>query len=102
MTAWRQKPAGIRTMPLTRRAPTTIFVGMEPELCPRSIAGDDAAALIGVLAVLQDHALAGDLDGQLVARLSRRAGGLDGSAGLAAALAGLHQCLRYALGEYDA
>jgi hypothetical protein len=82
--------------------PTTIIVGMEPELCPRSIAKDDAAALIGVLAVLQGHALAGDLDGRLVARLSRRAGGPGGSAGLAAALDGLNQRLRYALGEYEA
>lgn len=75
--------------------------GMEPQLCPRPLAKDDAAALLGVLAGLQGHALVGDIDPRLMTSLSRRVGGGDGSAGLEAALDGLNQRLRYALGEYD-
>src|SRR5450756_1046947 len=59
-------------MPLTRRASKGTSGVMDTELCARPIAKVDAAALIGVLAVLQSRALAGDLDGRIVARLSER------------------------------
>jgi len=70
------------------------------ELCPHPIARADAEALIGLLAVLQGHALAGDLDGRLVARLSERVGQED-RAELHASLDHLNQALRTVLGEYD-
>jgi len=88
-------------MPLTRRASKGTSGVMDTELCARPIAKVDAAALIGVLAVLQGRALAGDLDGRIVARLSERVGGVEGPAGLQAALDGLNQRLRFALGEDD-
>ena len=62
----------------------------------------DADALIGVLAVLEGHLVAGDLDPRVIDRLSRRLVGPGaGAAELRVALGNLNQRLRYALGEYD-
>jgi hypothetical protein len=71
---------------------------MDPELCARPISKLDAVTLIGVLAVLEGHALAGDLEGRIVAKLSERVGVQDPGE-LEAALDGLNQRLRFALGE---
>jgi hypothetical protein len=87
-------------MPLTRGALSQTIGVMNPELCSRPIAKGDAAALIGVLAVLQGHALAGDLDDRIIDGLSERLG-LQDHAKLEAALDGLNQRLRLALGEQD-
>jgi len=73
---------------------------MDPEPCTRPISKVDAVALIGVLAVLQGHALAGDLDGRIIVKLSERVGVRE-PAELQAGLDGLNQRLRFALGDYD-
>lgn len=73
---------------------------------PNPLSRRDAAALIGVLAILEGHALADDLDEVLSARLAQRLEreGLlqadSGSGALQRALNGLNHRLRYALGEY--
>lgn len=74
---------------------------MDPELCARPISKVDAEALIGVLAVLGGRVLVGDLDGRIIAKLNQRVGVQDPNE-LDAALDGLNQRLRFALGEYDA
>jgi hypothetical protein len=67
----------------------------------------DAAALIGMTAVLQGHLLIGELSPDLVDALNRRlhkAGLVESEAGpaeLRLALANLTERVRYALGEYD-
>jgi hypothetical protein len=77
------------------------------ELSPRAIARRDAAALIGVLAVLTGGSMLDQLDGDLATGLTRRLvreGLLDKAAGsreLQLALSDLVERLRYALGEYE-
>jgi hypothetical protein len=62
----------------------------------------DAEALIGVLAVVEGHLVAGDLDPRLVGRLGERLVGPGaGAAELRVALGNLNQRLRYVLGEHD-
>jgi hypothetical protein len=62
----------------------------------------DAEALIGVLAVLEGHLVAGDLDPHVVDRLGERLVGPGaGAAELRVALGNLNQRLRYSLGEHD-
>jgi hypothetical protein len=77
------------------------------ELSPRAIARRDAAALIGVLAVLTGESMLDQLDRDLAAGLKRRLareGLLDEAAEsqeLQLALSYLVDRLRYALGEYE-
>jgi hypothetical protein len=77
------------------------------DTAPNPLGQQDAAALIGVTAVLQGHLLIGELSPHLVDSLNRhlhRAGLVASDAGpaeLRLALANLTQRVRYALGEYD-
>jgi hypothetical protein len=69
---------------------------------PNPLGRQDAAALIGVMAVLEGHLVAGDLDPHVVDRLSERLVGRGaGAAELRVALGNLNQRLRYVLGEHD-
>jgi hypothetical protein len=76
-------------------------------VCPRPLAQRDAAALIGLLAVLEAMSLQADLDPALVDRLSRRfaAVGLMANGGddreFRQALNDMNHRIRYSLGEYD-
>jgi hypothetical protein len=88
-------------MPRTQCVTKRDDPAMVPELCARPITKADAAALIGVLATLQGHAMAGLLDDQLAVKLSDRMNHLDPRSRLEASLDALNQRLRYALGEYD-
>ena len=77
------------------------------ELCPRPLTRGDAAALIGILAVLEGQILSDHLDTGVVDRFRRRLTddgllpGGEGSGDVAAALEELNQRVRFALGEYD-
>jgi hypothetical protein len=79
---------------------------MQPTLRP--VAPEDMAVLIGILAVLEGHLLAGDVPDHLTRRLAerfRRLGMLPepgDEVSLREALDGLNHRLRSALGEYDA
>ena len=74
---------------------------------PRPLHRRDAAALIGIAAVLEGHLLSGELDPLLAAALVRHlheAGLVEGDAGpadLRLALANLNQRIRYANGELE-
>jgi hypothetical protein len=74
---------------------------------PNPLGQQDAAALIGVTAVLQGHLLTGGLSANLVDSLNRhlhKAGLVESDSGpaeLRLALANLTDRIRYALGEYD-
>jgi hypothetical protein len=69
---------------------------------PNPLGRQDAAALIGVMAVLEGHLVVGDLDPHVVDRLSERLVGRGaGAAELRVALGNLNQRLRYVLGEHD-
>ena len=69
---------------------------------PKPLSREDAAALIGVLAVLEGHLVTGDLDRHVVDRLGEWLGGPGaGAAELRVALGDLGHRLRYALGECD-
>jgi hypothetical protein len=76
-------------------------------MAPRPLGEEDAAALIGVTAVLEGFLLAGELDAHLVESLNRHlerpglVGAGAGAAELRLAMARLNHRLRYALGEYD-
>ena len=71
-------------------------------VAPNPLGKQDAAALIGLLAVLEGHLITGDLDPHVVARLSGRlVGSGAGAAELRVALSTLDRRLRYVLGEYD-
>ncbi|TFV76751.1 hypothetical protein E4P39_07540 [Blastococcus sp. CT_GayMR19] len=73
---------------------------------PHPLGRQDAAALIGVLAVLEGQLIAGDLDRHVIDHLNGHLRGADlvgpgaGPAELRVALATLNQRLRYVLGEY--
>ena len=73
---------------------------------PNPVSRRDAAALIGVLAVMESTSLAEELEPDLAARLTRRLhrDGLlehnQSPAALRSALNGLNHRLRFALGEY--
>jgi hypothetical protein len=75
------------------------------ELCPRPLTRGDAAALIGILAVLVGEMSAGNVDEQAVDHFQRRLkdDGLLGAGpegeDLPAALEALNQRVRFALGE---
>jgi hypothetical protein len=69
---------------------------------PHPLDRQDAEALIGVMAVLEGHLIAGDLDPLVVDRLSERLVGPDaGAAELRVVLWNLNKRLRYVLGEHD-
>jgi hypothetical protein len=74
---------------------------------PHPLGRQDAAALIGVLAVLEGQLIAGALDRHVIDHLNGHLHGADlvgpgaGPAELRVALATLNQRLRYVLGEYD-
>ncbi len=75
------------------------------EFCPRPLTRQDAAALIGILAVLEGEMSSGNLDEQALDHLRRRltddgvlTGGPD-TDDLPAALGALNQRVRFALGE---
>jgi hypothetical protein len=76
-------------------------------VAPNPLGQQDAAALIGVAAVLEGHLLAGDLNPHVVDSLNRHlqsAGLVESGAGpaqLRLALANLNQRLRHVLGEHD-
>jgi hypothetical protein len=76
-------------------------------MAPRPLGGRDAAALIGVAAVLEGHVVAGDLAPHVLDSLVRHfhgaglVGAEAGPAELRLAPADLNQRLRYALGEHD-
>jgi hypothetical protein len=71
-------------------------------VAPNPLDERDAEALIGVMAVLEGHLVAGDLDPHVVGSLSERLVGPGaGAAGLRVALSNLNHRLRYVLGEYD-
>ena len=76
------------------------------ELCPRPLTRGDAAALIGILAVLEGQILGSHIETGVVDRFRRRLteDGLvrsDEETDVAAALEELNQRVRFALGEYD-
>jgi dsDNA-binding SOS-regulon protein len=79
----------------------------QPDATLNPLDRQDAAALIGVSAVLQGHLLTGELSPHLAQALNRhlhQAGLVQSDAGraeLRLALANLTERLRYALGEYD-
>lgn len=69
---------------------------------PNALDRQDAEALIGVLAVVEGHLVAGDLDPHVVDRLGERMVGPGaGAAELRVALGNLNQRLRHVLGEHD-
>jgi hypothetical protein len=76
-------------------------------VAPGALGEEDAAALIGVAAVLEGQLLARELDPDLVDSLIRHMAGAGlvapgaGPAELRLALSGLNHRLRYVLGEYD-
>jgi hypothetical protein len=76
---------------------------MPPDGATSHPLGDkDAEALIGVMAVLEGHLAAGDLDPRVIAHLSTRVVGPDaGPAELRVALSDLNHRLRSVLGEHD-
>ena len=67
---------------------------------PNPLAKQDAAALIGLLAVLEGHLITGDLDPHVVDHLTSRLQ-IAGPAELRVALGNLNRRLRHVLGEYD-
>ena len=75
------------------------------ELCPRPLTRGDAAAIIGVLAVLEGQITSGTVDAEAVNRLRLRLaedGALTGDEAdqdVPAALEALNQRVRFALGE---
>ena len=75
------------------------------ELCPRPLTRQDAAALVGILAVLEGQITSGHVEDAVVERLRSRLaedGVLTGDPAthdLPAALEGLNQRVRSALGE---
>jgi hypothetical protein len=75
------------------------------EFCPRPLTQQDAAALIGILAVLEGEMAAGRVEEQALEHLRRRLtddGVLTGNPeteDLPAVLDGLKQRVRFALGE---
>jgi hypothetical protein len=75
------------------------------ELCPRPLTRQDAAALVGILAVLEGEISASNVEEKAVDHLRRRLaddGLLNGEdEDVPAALDALHQRVRFALGEYD-
>ena len=69
---------------------------------PNPLGRQDAAALVGLLAVLEGRLITGELDPHTVDRLVERLVGPGaGAAELRVALANLGHRLRYVLGEYD-
>jgi hypothetical protein len=69
---------------------------------PHPLDRQDAEALIGVTAVLEGHLITGDLDPNVVDRLSERLVGPDaGAAELRVVLWNLNKGLRYVLEEHD-
>ena len=69
---------------------------------PHPLDRQDAEALIGVMAVLEGHLITGDLDPNVVDRLSERLVGPDaGAAELRVVLWNLNKGLRYVLEEHD-
>jgi len=74
---------------------------------PHPLGQRDAAALVGLLAVLEGHLITGDLDRHVIDHLNSRlridglVGRDAGPAELRLALADLNHRVRYALGEYD-
>jgi hypothetical protein len=85
-----------------------LLVVVPDDPAPRPLQRRDAAALIGIAAVLEAHLLSGELDPHLAAALVRHlheSGLVEGDAGpadLRLALANLNQRIRYANGEHDA
>jgi hypothetical protein len=77
------------------------------EFCPRPLTRQDAAALIGILAVLEGEMSAGNVDEQAVDHFRRRliddglVSGAPGDEDVPATLGELNQRVRFALGEYD-
>jgi hypothetical protein len=77
------------------------------ELCPRPLTRADAAALIGVLAVLEGQIMSGNVVPEAVERFRGRLaddGVLTGereNQDVPAALEALNQRVRFALGEYS-
>jgi hypothetical protein len=75
-------------------------------VCPLPLSRRDAEAVIGLLAVLEGHALGPGVDRRLVDRLSERLRpGVPASGDLREfrqAVNDLNHRVRYALGEYDA
>ncbi len=71
------------------------------EFCPRPLTRQDAAALIGVLAVLEGEMSGGNVDEQAVEHFRRRLtdDGLLAGEDVAVALEELNQRVRFALGE---
>ena len=74
------------------------------ELCPRPLTRGDAAALNGILAVLEGQILGSHIEAGVIDRFRRRLtedGLLPGGeeSDVAAALEGLNQRVRFALGE---
>ena len=69
---------------------------------PNALGRRDAEALIGLLAVLEGHLVAGHLGPHVADSLSERLVGPGaGAAELRVALSSLNQRMRYVLGEYD-
>ena len=76
------------------------------ELCPRPLTRGDAAALIGILAVLEGQILGHHIGTEVLDQFRRRLtdDGLlraDEESDVPAALEELNQRVRFALGEYD-
>jgi len=76
------------------------------EPCPRPLTRGDAAAVIGILAVLEGQILGSHIEPGVVDRFRRRLtddGLLPGGeeSDVPAALEELNQRIRFALGEYD-
>ena len=75
---------------------------IDDEPAPNALGRRDAEALIGVMAVLEGHLVAGDLDPHAIDSLSERLVGPGaGASELLVALGNLIQRLRYVLGEHD-
>lgn len=85
---------------------------MSSEPVPNPLRDDDVQALIGTLGIIDAELMAGELDDDLVERLTRRLvqaallrsepdGGLPSPGRLLRAMEDLDQRLRYARGEYD-
>jgi hypothetical protein len=78
------------------------------DAAPNPLTRQDAAALIGILAILEGELLADEVSDELLGRLAGRMrdhgqmrAHLDDRAGLRLALNDLNQRVRYALGEYE-
>ena len=76
-------------------------------VCPRPLLQRDARAMIGLLAILEGHAMGSGLEAGLAEHLSRRFASLGLMAADASnrdfqqALNEMNHRVRYALGEYD-